>query len=254
MSLTIALAAGHSIIQSETRRMHADPDQIATACVYGLIAALIGSRLFYVFADPGLATYDKLAVFKFWQGGLVFYGGLVSALITVVVYCRKKDMPVARTLDLLAPGVILGQAVGLVGCLLTGCMHGRPCDCPWAVTYREADTMAVWGVALHPAQLYAAAMSAGIFYFLWQRRLQKRFDGEIFWLYLMLDGGSRLVVDHFRGDFQGILFANRFTVSQIIGGILVCLATVVLIKKRAAHAGRLEPTGKQTLGPGSGLR
>ena len=94
--------------------------------------------------------------------------------------------------------------------------------------------MVVWGEPLHPTQLYAVCLSLAIFYILWRRRLKKRFDGEVFWLYVLLDGVSRMFVDHFRGDFRGVLLGNLVSVSQIIGGLLICLAAGVLIKKRQA--------------------
>ena len=232
MSLTIAMATGYRVVQHEAQRLHTPAEQVADLCFFGLIAAVCGSRLFYVWLDPDMLIYDKLAVIKFWQGGFVFYGGFIAALLTVAIYCKRKNLLLPRTLDLLTPGLILGQAIGQMGCLLSGCMHGRPCEYPWAVTYRSFDTMAPWGIPLHPVQFYAAGMSLGVFFFLWQRRTKKRFDGELFWLYVILDAISRLIVDHFRGDFLGVRIGNLFSIPQIIGGIFICLAAGVLIGKR----------------------
>jgi phosphatidylglycerol:prolipoprotein diacylglycerol transferase len=236
MSLTVALVVGYSLIRREGHRLDLNADQITDLCFYGLIAAICGSRLFYVLLDPSLVAHDRLGVLKFWQGGFVFYGGLIAALLTVAIYCKRKGLRIPETLDLLAPGMIMGQAIGQFGCLLSGCMHGRPCEYPWAVIYRNPDTMAIWGVALHPAQLYAVSMSLGIYYLLWRRRLKKRFAGELFWLYVLFDAISRLIVDYYRGDYQGIRIGNLFSVSQMIGGILIIFSAMALLRKKTNKA------------------
>jgi phosphatidylglycerol:prolipoprotein diacylglycerol transferase len=230
MSLMLALAVSYSITRNEAKRCHQNPELYTELYFYGLIAAIIGSRLFYVLIDPGLLLHDRLAVLKIWQGGLVFYGGLICALVTVVYYLKHNGLPVSKTLDIMAPGIAMGQTIGYLGCLFSGCLHGRPCDYPWAVTFQNPDTMAFWGVPVHPTQLYAAILSLAIFAFIWRRRLEKRFDGELFWLYVIVDGTSRLIVDHWRGDFRGSLLGGFFSVSQILGSMLICLAVIMLIK------------------------
>jgi len=232
MSLMLALVVGYIIVRHEARRCKADPDRYNDLCFYALIAAIAGSRLFYVLVDPDVLKYDRLAVFKFWQGGLLFYGGFIGALTTAVLYLPRKGLPVANTLDILTPGIVMGQVIGQIGCLASGCMYGRPCDDFWAVTYRNPDTMAIWGVPLHPTQLYAACLSLVVFLIVWQRRFKKRFDGELFWRYVLLDGGSRMLVDHFRGDYRGKLIGDLWSVSQVIAGILILLAAVMLFRKQ----------------------
>jgi len=230
MSLVLALVVGYSITRNEARRCKENPDQYTDLYIYGLIAAVIGSRLFYVLIDPGLLLHDRLAVLKVWQGGLVFYGGFICSLLTVVYYLLHNKRPVLKTLDVLVPGILMGQIIGYLGCLFAGCLHGRPCDYPWAVTFRNPDTMAFWSVPVHPTQLYATLLNLALFVFIWRWRLKKRFDGELFWLYVLIDGISRLVVDHWRGDFRGSLIGGFFSVSQILGSMLICLAVIMLIK------------------------
>jgi len=235
MSLMLALRVGYNITRNEARRCHEDPEQYTDLFFYMLIAAVIGSRLFYVLIDPGLLVHDRLAVFKFWQGGLVFYGGFIAALTTAVLYLHQQRRPVSKTLDIMVPGVIMGQTIGYVGCLLSGCMHGRACDHPWAVTFRSTETMAFYGVPLHPTQLYALFFSLAIFGLIWWRRLGKRFDGELLWLYLLLDAISRLIVDHFRGDFRGSLVGGLFSISQVISSMFICLAVFMLAKLKRTY-------------------
>ncbi len=234
ISLMLALVVGYAITRKEARRCNTNPDQYTDLYFYVLVAAVIGSRFFYVLIDPDLLVYDRLAVFKFWQGGLVFYGGFGAALITAVLYLQNHSLPISKTLDIMVPGTIVGQIIGTVGCLLSGCMHGRPCDYPWAVSFQNAQTMAFWGVPLHPTQLYAVFFSLAIFGLIWWRRLGKRFDGELLWLYILLDAISRLVVDHYRGDFRGRLVGDLFSISQVISGLFICLAVVMLVKFKRA--------------------
>ena len=100
-----------------------------------------------------------LDMVKIWEGGLVFYGGVIFALPTVIWYAKKKGLPLWQTADIWAPSIAIGHAIGRLGCFCAGCCYGRPAEgLPWAVTFTNPNSLAILGTPLHPTQLYESAL------------------------------------------------------------------------------------------------
>ena len=101
-----------------------DPQKILDLCFYVMVSALVGARLLYVIVEYRYFLNDPLEVFKFWKGGLVFYGGLILGVLTSLWYLQRHQMPLWKTADLLAPSIALGQSIGRWGCLFfTSCSN-----------------------------------------------------------------------------------------------------------------------------------
>ena len=197
---------------------------------YILIGAVIGSRLFYVFTDLGTFISDPLEFFRFWNGGLVFYGGFIMAVIVAMIYIKKTGMSLWQTADIMAPGLVAGQAIGRIGCFFAGCCYGKACNLPWAITFNNPDSLAPQGIPLHPTQLYEVFSNLSIFVVLWLLRKKIRFHGQLFWLYVMLYGITRSIVEKYRGDFRGEVIFNIFSISQVIGISMAVVAAIMLIR------------------------
>jgi phosphatidylglycerol:prolipoprotein diacylglycerol transferase len=150
----------------EAKKLGQDHEQIMDLCIYLLIAAIVGSRLFYIFSNPKLFLSDPLEIFRIWNGGLVFYGGFVIALVTAILYLKRKKLSLFLTADIMAPPLALGHFFGRLGCLFAGCCYGKATDLPWAITFTNTESLAPLGVPLHPTQLYAAINNLLIFVFL----------------------------------------------------------------------------------------
>src|SRR5262249_4889898 len=142
----------------------------------------------------------------------------------------------------------LGQGIGRLGCFFAGCCYGKACDLPWAVTFSDPRAAELTGVPLgtplHPTQLYHAAADFGVLgVTAWFMR-RRRFDGQAFWIYLLLYSVLRAVVETWRGDtVRGVWFGGRLSTSQIISLPVAALSIVMLVilSRRAAAAGA--PTG-----------
>ncbi len=235
--IALGFLAGVTLARTEARRMGASPEKFTDLCFYMLIAAILGSRVFYAATAPRVFLDDPLEFFKIWKGGLVFYGAFFAALLTLVIYVKKKAMPFWRTADILAPPLAAGHALGRIGCFFAGCCYGKTCELPWAVTFSHPESLAPVGVALHPTQLYSSLNNFIIFAALWSWRKRKTFDGQLFWLYVLMYGITRSVIEAFRGDFRGGTLFDVLTVSQTIGVSMSVLAAVMLIilgKRRPA--------------------
>ncbi len=227
--IAVSFIVGILLAKQEARRLGENQDKIMDLCFYVLIAAIAGSRLFYVLVNPDIFISDPLEVLRVWNGGLVFYGGFVGALAVGLIYLKKQKMSILKTLDISAPALALAHFFGRIGCFFAGCCYGDVCDLPWAVTFTSSNSLAPVGIPLHPTQIYSSLSNLSIFGFLWFFRTRKKFDGQLFWVYVLLYGIARSFIEVFRGDFRGRLVFGLLSTSQVIGGILIVTAVVMLI-------------------------
>ena len=230
--VAMAFLSAIALALREARRVGEDADHILDLCFYMLIAAIVGSRVLYVVIDWPTFQQDPVEIIRIWHGGLVFYGGFIAALLTAFWYTKKKGIPLWKTADILAPPVAFGQFVGRIGCFFAGCCYGRVCDLPWAVTFTDPESLAPKGIALHPTQLYSSLNALLVFVVLVLLRRIKSFEGQIFWMYVLLYGLSRSILEFFRGDERGTLVADMVSTSQLIGVIMAAIAIVMIIVLR----------------------
>lgn len=201
---------------------------------YTIIAAIVGSRLFFVIVEYKYFIKNPLEIIKIWEGGLVFYGGVFLAVPVLLWYFRKNNFPVWKTLDLFTPSLSIGHVLGRIGCFCAGCCHGKPTDVPWAVTFKDPHSLAVLGIPLHPTQLYESAAEFIVFTFLLILRKHKKFDGQIFWTYMLLYSIVRFIIEFFRGDrIRGFIY-NGFSIAQgiSVGLFLVAIIFILLHRRR----------------------
>ena len=227
--VAMGFIAGILLAKREAKRLGEDPERIMDLFFYVLIAAIIGSRLLYIFINPEVFLSDILESFRIWNGGLVFYGGFIAALVVGLVYLKIKKMPMLRTMDIAALSLALGQFFGRLGCFSAGCCYGKACNLPWAVTFTNPDTLAPIGIPIHPTQLYHSLGNLSIFVFLWFFRRRKKYNGQIFCLYILLYAASRSFIEIFRGDFRGEPVFGVLSVAQAVGIIMVPAAVIMMI-------------------------
>ena len=181
-----------------------------------IVSGLIGARLAYVlrFWNSEFSGRSFLEVFKVYEGGLVFYGGFIGAVLCCILYCRHRKWSLANVADLTAPALPLGHALGRIGCLLNGCCFGVPYSGPLATTYPPSNVTMNYvqrklGV-LPPDANYCASTFpiegiASIFnvflclFLLWLER-RKKFKGLLFPIYMGLYAMGRFCIEFGRGD------------------------------------------------------
>lgn len=231
-----ALILGMALAVKEARRQGLDPQLVLDLGFYVALAGILGSRMFYLLQDPRYYFSHPWEIFKLWEGGLVFHGGLLCALPVGWFFLKRKKLSFWPIADLFAPSLAIGQALGRVGCFFAGCCYGAPTSLPWAVTFSDPRTLAVPGVPLHPTQLYDAFGLFLIFGVLSAGRQRTRFAGELSCLYLILHGLLRFVVEYFRGDPRSMLWHDAISVPQIISLLLIMGGLVAFF-----HLRRLRP-------------
>jgi phosphatidylglycerol:prolipoprotein diacylglycerol transferase len=227
--VAMAFLSAIALALREARRVGEDPDKILDLCFYMLVAAIVGSRILYVLVNWSAFSQDPFDIVRIWQGGLVFYGGFIGALITALWFMKRKGLSVLKTADIMAPSIAFGQFVGRIGCFFAGCCYGKTCDLPWAVIFTHPESLAPKGVPLHPVQLYSSLNGLFIFLVLMGIRRIKGFEGQIFWTYVLLYAVTRSILEHFRGDERGMFVGGLLSTSQLIGVIMAVIAITVMI-------------------------
>lgn len=204
---------------------------------YSAGCAIIGARLVYLAIH--YSEYDW-GIFQIWQGGLVFYGGLILSVISGIVYLKIKGIPVLKVADLIMPGVMLGEVFGRMGCFLNGCCYGAPAHLPWAVCFPQGSPAyaqqiqsglikgpAASSLPVHPTQLYSSIIALCLFIilsFLWSRR--KR-DGVVLGAIGILYPLSRFLIEFIRGDNPAVFMG--MTASQTISAAVIIISAIFLI-------------------------
>jgi phosphatidylglycerol:prolipoprotein diacylglycerol transferase len=213
-----------------------DPNRANSLALWVLLTAIAGARLVFVLLEPAAFVKAPWRVFFFWEGGLVFYGGVAGGLITGILLAHRWHIPLLSLIDCFAPALALGQAFGRIGCFLAGCCYGLPWEhgaC--AVVFTDPHTLAPPGVPLHPTQLYSSAalfVIFGISLLVWRKR---RFAGQVFFTYGLLHGVARVIIEQFRGDWRGAPLIDNLTPTAFfaIGFTLFSAVMLVYLSRKA---------------------
>jgi len=203
---------------------------------------IVGARALYVISywHEQFADRAWVEIFMVWRGGLVFYGGLIGATLAGLIYARKHSLPVWKLADVIAPSIALGSVFGRIGCLLNGCCYGRECSLPWAIHFPRGHQTFPHGV--HPTEVYDSLLNLVLYLGLAWLYRHKKFQGEVFAVYLMGYAVFRSLVEMFRGDYPQYYLGGWATPAQLVSmGILVVGAILwFLLHKSVPQAARTE--------------
>jgi phosphatidylglycerol---prolipoprotein diacylglyceryl transferase len=196
-------------------------EQIMDIVLYIVIAGLIGGRLMYVLLNWQFYFKNPLSIFQIWEGGLVFYGGLIASLLVFWFYVYQNSyFKYWEFLDIFAPAIALGHFLGRLGCFFAGCCYGLPTTLPWGIKFTDSQCLAPQNIYLHPIQIYEALLNILLFFALdWFNKF-KHPKGQTFAAYLFFYGIIRFHLEFFRGDDRGG-FLLGLSVSQYISILLI---------------------------------
>lgn len=230
---------GLGLAIKDAKRHGISPYKIVDLGFYILLSALIGSRLFFILINITHYIKNPIEIFKIWEGGLVFYGGLILTVPTFLWYVRKNSLGVWNTSDIFAPSLAIGHAIGRIGCFFAGCCYGKPAEgLPWAIVFTNPESLATIGVPLHPTQLYESIGEFINFFILITLRRYKSFNGQIFMTYILLYSLLRFIVEFYRGDTNRGFITSELSISQGISILMFFTAIIGLIALRHKETGR----------------
>ena len=218
----ICFAAGFlgaaALVGRRLRELGRPPDWAYEMIFAALVGGLVGSRLDYLLQNWDEVSDDVLGNL-FSGSGLVWFGGLVGGAAGVFVWAWRRGFLSARLLDVAAPGLALGYAIGRVGCQLSGDGdYGEASDLPWAMAYPDGTVSTTEEV--HPTPVYETLAMGLVALALWQLRDRFR-PGALFALYLVLAGLERLLVEIIRRNdsvVAGLTLPQLVSVAMIAGG------------------------------------
>ncbi len=246
LMMMVGFLTGSWLVQLELRRWGLREEYASDMTLAAVIGGIIGAKLWYV-----ALTQDPGALFS--RGGLVWYGGFAGGALGVWLNGLRLKVPTAFTAHLVAPALAAAYALGRVGCFLVNDDYGRPTTLPWGMKFPQgmppstvANLRSQFGVSLpadldpstvlavHPTQLYEAALMLGAFFVLWAWRGRAKGTGWLFGLYLVFAGVERFVIEVFRAKDDR--FLGPFTVAQLVSVILVIIGATVMARRANAPA------------------
>jgi phosphatidylglycerol:prolipoprotein diacylglycerol transferase len=204
------------------------------AALWMMLAGILGARTAYVIVNFDLFSQDYWAMIRIDQGGLVFYGGFVFAVLAGVIFSRLKKISFWAFADYIVSALPIGHAFGRLGCLLNGCCYGKASDLPWALDQQEASR--------HPVQLYEALFNILVYFFLLYFYPRRRREGEVLAVYCMIYAAGRFSLEFLRGDERPAW--HGFYVAQIMSAALFVFGAAVWVwilkKGRKLRSSRLK--------------
>jgi phosphatidylglycerol:prolipoprotein diacylglycerol transferase len=212
-------------------------DTLFTAALIGIPSGIIVSRMLHVIDlwDYYSAHPGQIIGFS----GLTIYGAILGAVLAIWIYSKFSRFRFGYVMDLVAPGVLLAQAVGRVGCTINGCCYGAeaPSWLPWSVVYTHPESYAPLGVALHPTQVYEIVFLLIAFGVLFPLRKRFQPDGSLFLIYLGAYSAWRVGVGFLR---DGTPFLFGLHQAQVIGIIiLIIVITILILRTRWVKRGEI---------------
>ena len=225
--VAIGFVVGLAVAARRARREGIDPERVTDLGVWLIVSGMLGGKLFHIifFWNDFIYGWRTEGV-RSLREGFVFYGGFIVASLTAVAYARVKRLPFAKLADIFAPSVALGHAFGRMGCFFNGCCYGKPCSLPWGVRFPPPHVMA--GIPVHPTEIYEALGNLVIFAGLSALYRHKRFDGQIWWLYVLGYGVLRFIVEFFRGDYDTHYF-GVLTLGHLMALVMIAVGAVAMV-------------------------
>ncbi len=219
-------------------------DRIWGAALVGLPSGIVFARLIHVIDQW---HYYSIYPNQIVSGsGLAIWGAVIGATLGIWVYFRSVKAPAGAFFDVMAPGIVLAQIVGRVGCTANGCCYGTATDLPWGIFYTHPDSagFGTLGTPVHPAQVYEMIFLAIVFGVLLLLRRRIRPDGSLYLLYLSLYSAWRIGIGFLRDNGEALAGLQQ---AQVIAIIVLAVALPLLIwrmrrQRHAAVAAISDPT------------
>ena len=237
----IAVIAAVIVAVRLSKEKNITVEDVYTTALWGIVGGVIGARLFHVIDKWDFYRYDMWQALRFWEGGLSLYGALIGGFVFGIAYAAIRKLPLGKLSDIAAPGMVLAQAIGRIGCLINGDAYGTPTSLPWGVLYTNPNAEATAGpwvngklVAGHPVPAYEIIWDLIIFVVLLRLRKRLNRDWMLFLLYASLYAFSRFFFSFLRGDEAAVL--GPLHQSQVISLIIlaVCIPLFIWLSRRPA--------------------
>lgn len=230
-----AFLIGTILAYRRAGREKINPDHIVGMITVIIPAAIIGARLYYVAFQWSDYSGDPLRALAIWEGGLAIHGGIMGGVLAGLLYVKKYGLSAWNTADVLAPSLILGQAIGRWGNFINQEAHGGPVSQDFISRFPDfiKNQMYINGSYYHPTFLYESLWDLGVFSFLTYYWRIRRIPGEVSLLYLVLYSVGRFFIEGMRTDS---LMLGPIRVAQLVSLLLIMAGITVFFMRRRKTA------------------
>lgn len=237
LMIALGLVAAYTALELRAKRYQLDSEKIFGLYLTCAIGGLASAKLMFWITEWRSFSADPLYYLRNFADGFVVFGGILGGILAGYLYCSARKLKFLAYFDLAMPSIALAQALGRVGCFLSGCCYGKETSSVLSVTFRES-AYAPNGVPLVPTQIYSSLLDFVHFLLLIYIARHKRTDGQVAACYLIFYSLGRFVLEFFRGDLErgsvGILSTSQFiSVFTFLGGILLLSLCLNASRKRA---------------------
>lgn len=216
------------LFEREAKRLGLDGKRAVDLAFWSALFGFLCSRALFVLLHLPDYGEEPLRALKFWEGGLVLYGGVIPGVALALLLARRWGMPLGKVLDASPLGLSLGFALGRLGCFFAGCCYGGPTELPWGVTFSDPRSLAPLGVKVHPTQLYESLFFWGAFAFFLIRR--PKGTGRSLFALTAAYGAFRFLNEFLRGDPRATLWGLSHNQWVMLG--VLALSLFMLSYKR----------------------
>lgn len=189
LAIVLGIAAGVFVAAREAKRKGISKDEIYSFALWAVVVGIIGTRLFHVIDKINYYWANPEAIFRFWEGGLAIWGAVAGGVLTAVIYAKVRRLPLGRFFDVCTPGLLTGQIIGRLGCIVNGDAYGGPTGLPWGFIYTHPNALIpehLQGVPTHPYPVYEMLWNLIILFLLFKVRKLLGKDGLLFFTYVLL--------------------------------------------------------------------
>ncbi len=229
--ISVAIIVAGLLAIREAKRIGISEDEVLYVLVWAVPAALAGARLFHVIDAWDYYITYPLQILAIQEGGLAIYGGLAGGLLAGAWAARRKGILSWKLLDIAAPSMILGQAIGRIGCFINGDHQGAPANLPWATAYVNPGSLAPDSEPRHPTQVYELLYDLAVFALLIALRPRLKRDGMVFALYAALYAFGRFWISALREDAPFLMGLKEDQVISVLA-FLVAIPLMVYLWRR----------------------
>jgi phosphatidylglycerol:prolipoprotein diacylglycerol transferase len=221
-----------------------DRSTVYAIAPWAVLGGIIGARLIHVLDDLSGYTSDPLQVIKFWDGGVSVFGAIIGGTLAGVACAKLKGISVGGLADLVAPGLILAQAVGRIGCTINGDAYGTATSLPWGVSYTHPEAASITEPAPyvgHPVSVYEIIWDLMIFALIWKLRGRIKPEGSLFLVYLSLYSFGRFFFSFLRGGEEEVLGPLHQAHIIAIVVFVACVSLLIYWMRQPKPSAELSP-------------
>ncbi|NLM07072.1 MAG: prolipoprotein diacylglyceryl transferase [Tissierellia bacterium] len=223
--IATAMAIAYFLVVHLAKKKGISEEIITDWFLWTIPLSVIGARIYYVIFEWENYKGDFFKIINIRGGGLAIHGGIITGIIVTIIFCKKKGLSFWSFVDLIAPALVLAQGIGRWGNFANQEAHGGPTDLPWGIM--------IEGVKVHPTFFYEFVANVGICIFLLYYSKKKKFEGELFLIYVFLYSFFRYFIEGLRTDS---LYVGPFRTAQLVSAIGMGAAVGIYAHRRKKYS------------------